>query len=58
MQEIITDGKTIRRYIKVILTPNGVQLATKRTATRASRLNKRYGLARPLTPNSLAAYHA
>ena len=36
MQEIIIDEKTIRRYIKVILTPNGVQLATKRTATWAS----------------------
>jgi len=43
MQEIITDGKTIRRYIKVRLTPNGVQLATKRTATRASRLIKDTG---------------
>ena len=43
MQESITDGKTIRRYIKVRLTPNGVQLATKRTATWATTLIKDTG---------------
>lgn len=36
MLESVSDGKTIRCYMKVILTPNGVQLATKRTATWAS----------------------
>ena len=43
MQESISDGKTIRCYIKVRLTPNGVQLATKRTATWASTLIKYTG---------------
>ena len=32
-RKIIIDEKITRRNIKVILTPNGVQLATKRTAT-------------------------